>query len=477
MSALALSALLAACTVGPNYVRPSVETPPAFKEAAGWTQAQPADATPRGDWWSVFDDPLLDQLERKVEVSNQNLAAAEAAYRQATAMVSEQRAALFPTIDLSATAQRSKRASSGIGAAVPGTSTGVSVGGGNKASNQYQIGLGASWAPDVWGRIRRTIEGAKAQAQASEADLANATLSAQSELASDYVQLRADDEQKRLLDETVAAYTKSLQVTQNRYNAGVAARSDVLQAQTQLNGAQASAVDLVRQRAILEHAVAVLTGQAPANFAIAQAPWTLKAPDTPPGVPTTLLQRRPDIAAAERLAAAANAQIGVQTAAYYPDLTLTGQVGFASQELGNLFKASNLLWSLGAQAAETLVDFGARKARVKEARAAYDQAVAQYRQTVLTAFQQVEDNLAAGRVLAQEQTLRTQASQEADQAEQIVFNQYKAGQVDYTAVAVAQAAALNARVASVTTQSSRMVASVDLIAALGGGWEAPTPPR
>jgi NodT family efflux transporter outer membrane factor (OMF) lipoprotein len=473
---LLATTLLAGCAVGPNYVRPSAPTPLAFKEAQGWQPAQPADASPRGEWWAVFDDPVLDQLERQVVISNQNLAAAEAAYRQATAAVAEQRAALFPTVDLTGSGTRSSRATTpvittspggGGGGSAPGT--GVS-GAGAGARNNFQLSGSASWEPDLWGKIRRQIEGAKAQAQASEADIANARLSAQSQLAIDYFQLRADDEIKRLTDTTIEGYRRSLQISQNRYNTGVTAKGDVLTAQTQLANAEAQSADLVRQRQALEHAIAVLTGQPPANLTIAPAAWTLKVPDVPPEVPSELLQRRPDIAASERAMAAANAQIGVQISAFFPTVTLSGQGGFASSSLGSLIGASTSFWSLGASAAQTLLDFGARSARVHQARAGYDQAVAQYRQTVLSAFQEVEDDLVASRVLAQEAPLRTEASNAADGAETIALNQYHAGLADYTTVVVAQAAALNARQTLVSTQASRLTTAVQLITAMGGGW-------
>ena len=465
------AALLAGCAVGPNYVRPAVQTPPAYKEAQGWVRATPADASPRGDWWTVLNDPVLDQLERQVVVSNQNLAAAEAAYRQAQAVVSEDRASLFPTVGVTGSATRSSRGAITVippagGGSGGGTGTGVSTG----ASNSFQLGGTASWEPDLWGKIRRTVEGARALAQASDADLANARLSAQSQLAIDYVQLRADDEIKRLLDATVSGYQRSFQIAQNQYNAGVAAKGDMLTAQTQLANAQAQSADMVRQRQLLEHAIAVLAGEPPANLTIAPAAWTLTVPDAPVSVPSLLLQRRPDIAAAERNMANANAQIGVQVAAFFPTVSLSGQGGFTSSGLGSLISASSSFWSLGASAAETLLDFGARSARVRQARAAYDQSVAQYRQTVLAAFQEVEDALAAGRILGQEAPLRTQASQAADAAETIALNQYHAGLTDYTAVVVAQSTALSARQTLVTTQSNRITAAIQLIAAMGGGW-------
>ncbi len=466
ISALLITALLAGCAVGPNYVRPSTPISPTFKEAEGWVRAQPDDAAPRGDWWTVLGDPVLDKLESQVEVSNQNLAAAEAAYRQARATVSEQRAALFPTVSLNGSAQRSER---GVSAGT-GSGSGITIPGGGGPQNSFQLAGQASWEPDLWGKIRRTIEAAGAQAQASNADLANARLSAQSTLATDYIALRADDELKRLTDLTVDGYQRSLTIATNQYNAGLTAKNDLLTAQSQLASAQAQSADIVRQRAQAEHAIAVLTGQAPANFSIATAAWTLTTPDEPAGIPSLLLQRRPDIASAERKVAAANAQIGVQEAAYFPSLTLTGQGGYASNALSSLIGSSSSFWSLGASAAETLIDFGARHARVAEAKAAYEQAVAEYRQTTLAAFQEVEDALVAERVLAAEEPLRAEASQAADQSEQIALNQYKAGTTIYTTVVVAQATALSARQSLLTVQSSRITAAVQLVTALGGGW-------
>lgn len=461
------SALLGACAVGPNYRRPPVETPPSFKETEGWTPARPSDAGDRGAWWSVFADSALDDLEQRVEISNQNLAAAEAAYRQARALVAEQRAGLFPTVDLTGAATRSKRA----GGATT-TTGGVAAPAG--AANSFQVNLGASWAPDLWGKIRRGIEGAQAGAQASAADLANARLSAQSELAANYIQLRLTDAQKNLLQQTADGYARSLQITRNRYDAGVAAKSDLLQAQTQLVNAQASLADLDRQRTQSEHAIAVLIGRPPAELTIpALADWRPIPPPTPVETPSTLLQRRPDVAAAERRAAAASAQIGVQAAAYFPSLTLSASGDAASTALQSLFNSSTAGWAIGANVAQTVFDAGAIRSRVRGSRAAYDQAVAQYRQTVLTAFGQVEDDLAAARVLQAEAAMRDEAVQSANEAEQIALNQYRAGQIVYTDVVVAQATALAARQSLLTIQAQRMTTAISLIEALGGGWTAP----
>jgi NodT family efflux transporter outer membrane factor (OMF) lipoprotein len=482
LSLTAIGLVLAGCAVGPNYSRPSVTTPTAYKEADGWTQAQPSDALDKGQWWTLFNDPVLNDLEAKVEVSNQNLKAAEAAYRQSRALLDEQRATLFPTVDLTASATRSKSAASGGfssgGVTTNNTGSGTNTTTGttvvnnntNLTSNQYTAKLGATWDIDVWGRIRRSIESASDTAQASKADIANAKLSAQVLLAADYVQLRATDEQKRLIDLTVKGYADNLRITQNRYTVGTAARSDVLTAQTTLKSAQASAVDLLKQRSQYEHAIAVLIGQAPADLTLTQATWTLTVPPVPLGMPSTLLERRPDIAAAERTMAAANAQIGVNVAGYFPDLSLSGSDGFAASTLSRFFSAANNSWSIGANVAQTVFDAGATTARVRAARAVYDQNVATYRQTVLNAFQQVEDNVSALRVLEAEYDLDLAASQEADEAEKIVNNQYQAGQVDFTTVVVAQNTALTARRTAIVTAGSRMVALVDLVSALGGGW-------
>lgn len=458
----AVGLILAGCAVGPNYARPSVTTPMAFKEAEGWKPAEPSDAAPRADWWALFNDPVLNDLEAKVEVNNQNLIAAEAAYRQARALLDQQRATIFPSVNLTGSATQAKTA-------IGGVSTGASSA--SKTAATYTARLGATWDIDVWGRIRRSIEAAHATAQASAADLANAKLSAQVLLAADYIQLREADEEKRLIDLTVKGYADNLRIANNRYAVGVGARSDVLTAQTQLKSAQASAVDLLRTRSQLEHAIAVLIGQPPANLTLALAPtWSLNMPAVPVSMPSALLERRPDIAGAERRVQSANAQIGVQTAGYFPDLSLSGQYGFTSTALSRLISAASNSWSLGATATQTLFDAGATSARVRQARAAYDAAVANYRQTVLTAFQQVEDNIAALRVLEAEYDLDLAASQEADEAEKIVTNQYQAGQVDYTTVVVSQNTALSARRTAIQSARNRMVALVDLISALGGGW-------
>ncbi len=460
--ALFTAAALAGCAVGPNYVRPTAPLSPSFKEAAGWSLAAPADTLDRGDWWTLFGDATLNGLEGRVQVSNQNIIAAEAAYRQARGVVSEQQATLFPTVNL--TGNGTESGSGGKTAASQNTS-------------QYRASLGTTWEADVWGRIRRSIEAAKSNAEASAADLAAARLSVQGELADNYFGLREADAEIALDRATVEAYQRELTIAQNRYNAGVTVKSDVFQAQTQLANAQADLAGLGQQRANYEHAIAILVGEAPGAFSLAAAPWVETVPVMPPAVPSSLLQRRPDIASAERRVRTANAQIGIQTAAYFPDLTLTGAYGFAANELGTLIKSSTSLWSYGASVAETVFDAGARRARVNEAKAARDQAVAKYRETVLEALGQVENQLIATRVLAQQGDLRRQASAAADAAETIVANQYKSGQVRYTDVVTAQAAAYNARRALAQSAAQRQTTAVALIQSLGGGWKSGADPK
>jgi NodT family efflux transporter outer membrane factor (OMF) lipoprotein len=453
------------CAVGPTYERPSAPTPTTYKEANGWVSAAPADALERGAWWTLFNDPVLDRLADSVEVSNQNVAAAVAAYAQARALVREQRASFFPTVSLNGGANRS----GGGGGSSARTGSQTSSG---RSGNSYQADIGVSWEPDVWGRLRRSVDNASAGAQASAADLASATLSAQGELAVNYFSLRQTDAQAALLHDTIAGYQRVLQITQNRYAAGIAGKTDVLQAQTQLANAQADEVGLIRQRAQLEHAIAVLIGKPPGDFTLAPAPWKVDVPEIPVGVPSTLLQRRPDIAAAERRVAAANEQIGIARSAYFPSLSLSASSGSSASRVADLFAASTSFWSLGLSVAQTVFNAGATGARVSGAEAAHAEAVARYRQTVLTAFQDVEDQLAATRVLAQQLELRRQASQAADEAEAQMLNRYRAGQVVYSDVVTAQVTALNARRALVQLQADRQTTAVALIQSLGGGWHA-----
>ncbi|RYY95374.1 MAG: efflux transporter outer membrane subunit, partial [Comamonadaceae bacterium] len=386
LTTLALAASLAACAVGPRYQgAPAVDTPVAFKEGQGaWVPAAPSDALDRGAWWSLFRDPVLDQLAAQVEVSNQNVAAAVAAYAQARALVSQQRAGLFPTVTLNGSGTRS--GSGGGGTTTTSSGAVVSTGGGGPR-NSFQFNIGAAWEPDVWGRLSAGVAGAQAGAQASQADLASARLAAQGELAVNYFNLRSLDVQRALLARTAEGYQRTVTITGNRYNAGIAARTDLLQAQTQLANARADLLGVEQQRAQLEHAIAVLVGQAPASFSLpAQPDWQVAVPDVPPSLPSTLLQRRPDIAAAERRVAQANEQIGIARAAYYPSLRLTGSAGAGAAAIGDLFSASSLVWALGLSTAQTVFNAGLTRAQVEAAQAALEQQVARYRQTVLTAF-------------------------------------------------------------------------------------------
>jgi NodT family efflux transporter outer membrane factor (OMF) lipoprotein len=445
--------LLAGCAVGPAYKVPSTPEPAAFKEAAGWVPAAPADTLERGPWWTLFNDPLLNQLAQQVEVSNQNVAAAVASYAQARSLVQEQRSQLFPTVGLNASGDRS--------------------GGRDTDSKEsYRLNIGASWEPDIWGRLSAGVSSAKAGQQASAADLAAARLSAQGELAVNYFQLRQSDAQQALLATTIEGYERVAQITQNRFDAGIVGKSDVLQAQTQLANARVDALNLTRQRAQLEHAIAILVGKAPADFSLAPAVWQASVPEIPAGVPSLLLQRRPDIASAERRVAAANAQIGIARSAYYPNIGLSGSVGTGGSKIGDLFSASTMLWSVGASVAQSIFNAGATRAHVAGVEAQHQAAVARYRQTVLGAFGDVENQLSATRVLAQQQALRQQASQAADQVETQMLNRYKAGQVGYTEVVQAQATALSARRSLVQLQADRQTTAVALIQSLGGGWKA-----
>jgi len=464
-----MATVLSACAVGPDYSRPDVATPASYKEAQA-DAAKSADNTagPSQEWWTLFNDPVLNELERQVEVSNQDLAAAEAAYREAVTIIREQRSFFFPSVGVSADAARTRGASR-TGST---TDTGGSVTTSN--SNSYQVAASASWEIDLWGRIRRSVENARALADASAADLASAKLSLQGQLATAYLQLREADAEQDLLEQTVTAFQRSLEIADNRYKAGVAAKTDVLQARTQLANAQDQSVALQLQRAQLEHAIASLIGKPAGDFTLtAKEDWQQVVPDVPFGVPSTLLQRRPDIAAAERRVAAANANIGIEKSAYFPSLTLTAARGFLSATVGNLFDSNSETRSVGGSIAETLFDAGARRARVSGARAAYDQTVAQYRQSVLTAFQDVEDNLASSNYFSRQYEFRRVASESADETEQLTLNQYKAGTVNYTDVVVAQTAALDARRSLAAIALSRQTAAVSLITTLGGGWSVP----
>jgi NodT family efflux transporter outer membrane factor (OMF) lipoprotein len=465
--AIALAIALAACAVGPNYHRPSTPVPQRYKEAEGWKPAEPREPASGTDWWSIYNDATLDGLEKQIDVSNQTLKQSEAAWRESVAVVSEARATLFPTIGVTATGTRS----GGPGAGTANTSAGVAAVAVHPI-NRFELTGNATWDLDIWGKIRRTIESDVANAQMSEAELAAARLSAQGTLATDYIELRVADEQKQLLDETVVAYRRSLDITENQYKAGVAAKTDVITAETQLEGAQSQQINVGVTRATLEHAIAVLIGRPPADFSLPPAKLGDTVPVVPTGVPSSLLERRPDVSQAERNMAAMNAQIGVAIAAYFPDLTLNGSYGFASTVVSHLVSAPNNLWSFGGSASDTLLDFGARPAAVRQARAAYDAAVANYRQVSLTAFQQVEDELATLRILEQQFAVQEKATKSANLAVQLTLNQYKAGTVAYTSVITAQTIALTDAETLLTIRQNRLTASVALIQALGGGWNA-----
>jgi NodT family efflux transporter outer membrane factor (OMF) lipoprotein len=466
--ASSLAAALTGCAVGPDYRKPDIPVAAAYKENAGWKQAAPADAFKRGVWWEVYGDPVLNDLERQIGVSNQSLKQAEAQYRQAAALVSEARASFFPTVSASLTRTRTAR----YGSASGGIVSGGTVTGGAGISNSYQLPISATWEPDLWGSVRRTVEGDVASAQASAATLENTRLSLQATLAQTYFQLRIVDEQKRLLDDTVDGYQKSLQLTQNQYKVGVAARADVVQAETQLKSAQAQAIDLGVARTQYEHAIAVLIGKAPAEFSLAPSKLTIAPPAIPVDLPSTLLERRPDVAIAERQAAQANAQIGVAEAAWFPSLTLSASYGWQNSVWSQLLDAPSHYWSIGPKLAETLFDGGARSAQTAQARAAFDAAAANYRQVALAAFQNVEDNLAALRILEDEAKVQDETVKAAEESLRIALNQYRAGIVSYLNVITAQATAYSNERTAITLLGTRLNDSVALIKALGGGWQA-----
>jgi NodT family efflux transporter outer membrane factor (OMF) lipoprotein len=459
---------LAGCTVGPDYERPAAPVPPAYQEAwkpgptvKGWREARPADAIDRGAWWSIYHDPVLDRLERQIDISNQNLKAAEAAFREAEATVAAARAQFFPTAALDASATRTRS-----------TGTGGKQAFGGGISNQFRTMTTASWVPDLWGSVRRTVESGVATAQASAATLANARLSAQTELATAYLELRTTDELARLLGASVKAYTQALQIVKNQYAGGTTDASAVAQAQAQLDATRSQLIAVGVTRAQLEHSIAVLIGKTPAEVTIAPIEAAIAVPLIPFEMPSALLERRPDIAAAERDMQAANAQIGVAVAAFYPAVTLSADYGVSAEMLRRLFTTASRIWSLGSSAAETIFDGGARNAQVEHDEAAYEASVATYRQTVLTAFQQVEDELASERILAEQAVAEDSAVKAAREAERVINNQYLAGTQAYTAVIVAENTALADAETALNIRQSRLVASAALIAALGGGWDS-----
>ncbi|HRL94757.1 MAG TPA: efflux transporter outer membrane subunit [Pseudomonas sp.] len=471
LSLLSAALLLGACAVGPDYERPNTAVSAQFKEAAGWKTAAPSDQQLGDAWWQLYGDAELNQLIGKLNVSNQNLAAAEAQYRQARALLGSARAAFYPTLSAGAGVNRSGQ---GGGSSTLSTSDGISVSGANAAqiSKSYDLSLNAAWELDVWGKLRRGLESSNASFEASAADLAAMRLSLQSELAQSYLQLRVLDEQARLLNATVAAYARSLQLTENQYQAGIVPKSDVSQARTQLHSTRAQAIDLEWQRAQREHAIAVLIGVAPSELSIAVRDSVPALPAVPLALPSQLLERRPDIASAERKMIAANAEIGVAEAAWYPDLSLSASGGYNGGSFDDWVSLPNRVWSIGPQLALTLFDGGARRAQVDSASASHQQTVATYRQTVLDSFREVEDYLVQLRVLEQEAGAQQQAVDAAVESLRSLENQYRAGIVDYNSVVSVQTSALSNQRSALSLLGTRLTASVQLIAALGGGWDS-----
>ncbi|MHB8483023.1 MAG: efflux transporter outer membrane subunit [Nitrospiria bacterium] len=454
---LTVFGFLTSCSVGPKYERPAIEIPDEYKEIKGWKTAQPRDNEIRGKWWKMFNDPLLDQLLDQVNISNQNLAQAEAQFRLAHALVQSARSGYFPNILANFSSTRSQ-------------SPQISGNGGTAPANMHSISLDTSWEPDLWGRVNRTVESNFAAEQASLDDLESLRLSVQASLVQDYFMLRILDTQKQLLEETVAGYEKSLELTKNRYAAGVVGKVDVVQAETQLRSTQAQAMDLGIQRAQLEHAIALLAGKAASTFTILTQTITTIPPATPVGIPSELLERRPDISAAERRVAAANAQIGVAKSAFFPTLTLSGGLGYQTSMIAQLLTAPSEFWYVGGAIAQNLFDGGIRQAAVNQMEAAFDANVAAYRQTVLGAFQEVEDNLAALRILEKEAEIENEAVKAARQSVELLLNQYKAGTVNFLDVVTAQATALINERAAINVLGQRLTATVSLVKALGGSW-------
>jgi len=453
---------LCGCAAGPDYVRPKVEMPKEYKEAGNWKVAEPRDGASRGKWWEIFGDSRLDALMGNIGVSNQNLQIAAAQFRQAEALARSVRAGMYPTIDGNLSLTRSRSPTGAIG----GTTAGRIV-------TTRAASLSTSWEADLWGRVSRALESSEASVQASAADLAAARLSIQAELAQSYFQLRVLDMQKQLLDDTAAALQKTLQLTKNRYAVGVAGKVDVVQADTQLKSTQAQAIDVGVQRAQLEHAIAILIGRPPAEFSISPTVLAATMPRIPVGVPSELLERRPDIAAAERRVAAANAQIGMAEAAFFPSLTLSASGGFRSADPSVWLTTPSRFWSIGPAIAQTIFDAGRRRALTDQAIAAYDASVAAYRQTVLAGFQEVEDNLAALRILEQESRVQQDAVRAARESLVLTTNQYKAGTISYLNVAVVQTNQFSNERTAVAILGRQLTAAVQLIKALGGGWHGP----
>jgi NodT family efflux transporter outer membrane factor (OMF) lipoprotein len=459
--------LCAGCMVGPDYFKPSVPMTATYKEDQGWKLARPSDTIPRGKWWEIFGDPQLNALEEQVSEANQNVKVAEAHFRQARALIGFARAGLFPTVTAGATANSVRDSTNRpFVTSANGASTG-----------DFLLTGDISYEIDLWGRIRRSVTAAREEAQATAGDLESARLSIQAELAFDYLELRSADAQQRLLNDTVQAFKEALQLTINRFEGGAAPKSDVAQAQTQLETTQVQATDIGVQRAQLEHAIAVLIGKPPAEFSLQPAPLDLQPPDIPAGLPSELLERRPDIAAAERRVAEANEQIGIAKAAYFPTVTFNALLGFESSSIRNLGGWQSFLWAVGSSLAQTIFDGGRRRATSEAALANYDATVASYRQATLDAFQQVEDNLAALRILEQETQQQDRAVVSARESLQLFTNRYKGGVDNYLQVITAQTVALTNERNQVDIMRRRMDASVLLVKALGGGWNVADLPQ
>lgn len=456
-----LASSLSACTVGPDYQVPLVaDIPDEYKELNDWSRAQPRDHELTGNWWVLFNDPYLNFLEQQVNINNQTILQAEAQYKQAQSLVQNARAAYYPTITATTSFNRFQ-AASGQSVAVAGI------------RDLFSFVTSFAWEPDLWGRIRRQVEASQATAQANAANIQSVKLLMQATLAEDYFQLRALDAQKKVLDDTVTAFEKTLAITQNRYAVGVVSKADVVQAQTQLESAKAQAINTGVMRSQLDHAIAVLAGKTPAQLSVPVSAVIAAIPAIPTVVPSQLLERRPDIAAAERLVAAANAQIGVAKAAYFPRLNLAAQNGYQATGFDNFLNNAIRFWSLGPAAlAIPLFDGGARGAQLDSARQSYDASVAAYRQTVLTGFQEVEDSLSAIRILAEQMQAQVKAVEAARKAAELVTNQYLSGTVSYLNVMTAQTAALTNERAQATLLGQQLTATVQLVKALGGGWDA-----
>ena len=475
LASIACALLQVGCVVGPKYKRPSLQAPPAYKElpqegaqvGSEWKVARPNDAAIRGKWWEAFHDPQLNELEEKTASSNQNIAAAAANFLAARALVREAWSQYFPTVSTNPSLVYS-RPSPAQQSGVTGSSSGLKI----KPYTDYSLPFDASWEPDFWGKVRSSVRANVYAAQASAADFENVRLSEQAELAVDYYELRAQDSLKQILDSTVVAYQESLDLTQSQYRAGLSNDETVAQAEAQLRAAQAQDTDLGVLRAQYEHAIAVLIGQPASTFSLSAQALEAKPPATPVGIPSELLERRPDIAAAERDVAQANAQIGVAKAAYFPTVLLSGSAGFGNSSVSNWLTWPSRFWSVGPSLAETIFDAGLRRATVQQFRANYDATVANYRETVLTSFQQVEDNLASLRILSQVINQQDAAVEAATRNLQEATARYRAGVDPYLNVIVAQTTLLNDQQTAVNFRMQEMVASVQLIKALGGGWDA-----